>query len=106
VTFTYPPFYDVEASVGNGSYPNRQLDVLLVQFLLFSIMYDGNWPVPQGLPTPDYPILEDGIEAIYPQDGVVRSNLGVWIGAFQTYANASGLGSLDVDGVVSHGGAA
>jgi hypothetical protein len=106
VTYTYAPFYDVEASVGNGNYLNSQLDVMLVQFLLFSIMYDSNWPLPPPLGGPDLPAHEHAIDAIFPEDGVVRWDLGEWISAFQTYANANGLGPLAVDGVVSHGGAA
>lgn len=55
MTYTYAPFYDVEASVGNGNYLNSQLDVMLVQFLLFSIMYDSNWPLPPPRGGPDLP---------------------------------------------------
>jgi len=106
MTFTYPPFYDVEQSVGNGDYPNRGTDVMLVQFLLFTIMYDSTWPLPAPLPGPDLPDTGSGLDAVYPIDGVVKEDLGAWIRAFQSFANAHGLGPVTVDGVVSHGGAA
>ncbi len=106
MTFTYPPFYDVEQSVGNGTYPNSENDVRLVQFFLYTIMYDSRWPLPSGLPGPDIPAVGSGLDAIFPIDGVVKPDLGAWIGAFQTFANDNDLGPVTADGVVSHGGAA
>ena len=106
MTFTYPPFYDVESSVGNGDYPNSQLDVMLVQYLLFSAMYDSSWPLPPTWGQVDPLTSEHAIDSIYPQDGVVGPHLSDWILAFQTYTVSQGHGQLTVDGVISHGGAA
>jgi len=100
--FTYPPFYDVQTPVGNGA-PNQDPDVMLVQYFLFSIYIDEGWPLPFG-PEPPDDVSDAG--AIQPIDGVASPDLGKWISAFQAFANDNGLGTLQVDGIVSHGGAA
>jgi hypothetical protein len=51
MTYTYPPFYDIEASVGDSS-SNREFDVMLVQYFLFSIMVDPSWVIPFGPTAP------------------------------------------------------
>lgn len=102
MTFTYPPFYDVEVSVGNGA-ANQTVDVMLVQYFLFSILIDASWPLAFA---PVVPADVTGPGAIFPVDGEYQSDLALWTSAFQQFANANGMGTLTVDGVVSHGGAA
>jgi hypothetical protein len=103
VPYVYPPFYDVQESVGGGHSPNRELDVMLVQYLLFSIYFDDEWPLPFG---PEIPGDVAGPGAIQPIDGMAKPELSAWIRHFQKFANSNGFGSLDVDGIVSHRGAA
>lgn len=103
MTYTYPPFYDVESSVGEGASPNGESDVMLVQYLLYYTLVDSTWPMPFG---PQFPPGVNGLDAIFPIQGTATAELGSWIRTFQSVANANDLGPLAVDGIVSHGGAA
>ena len=87
--------YDVERSVGrNGQ--NSSLDVMLIQFFLFSIFMNSGWPLSGQIS------MEEASEpsAIFPINGIHKPALNTWISIFQRAANKRGLGPLFDDGRV------
>ena len=99
----YAPLYDVTHAVGRGG-SNDKLDVMLVQFFLFSIYLDSGWPVESIFRVDVMP--RDGGKAIFPMNGTFTPGLITWIEAFQQASNQQGLGPLSVDGKISHAGTA
>ena len=99
----YAPLYDVTHAVGRGG-SNDKLDVMLVQFFLFSIYLDSGWPMESIFRVDVMP--RDGGKAIFPMNGTFTPGLITWIEAFQQASNQQGLGPLSVDGKISHAGTA
>ena len=97
MAYTIISMYNVNQAVGRGC-PNRQTDVMLVQFFLAALNLSNIFPVsgfssPIGSPEPIFPI-----------DGVFKIGLVDWIAEFQRVANRNGVGPLAVDGRVDPSG--
>lgn len=92
--------YELSGSVGrNGS--NFKGDVMLVQYLLFSIYVGTTFPTP-------FEILSTALKpaALVPTNGSFSPDLITWIVTFQKDANEKGFGPLVADGRVDPGKAA
>ncbi|PWR20743.1 hypothetical protein DES42_107191 [Zavarzinia compransoris] len=101
------PFYNVQYAVGPGK-PNVDTDVMLVQYMLFTICVStgpcwmGSNPNPIGGSVLIGPTAGGkGGDGIYPVDGKFTSRTSDWIKAFQSVANQRSLGPLTVDGIVN-----
>ena len=101
---TVHAFFNVSSSVGKHG-ANIDLDVMLVQYMLWNIMVQGalHFTILRAwkniLPTEIIGTEFQGLgpEAIYPVDGVYQKELDTWVLSFQIIANHQGFGPLIQD---------
>jgi hypothetical protein len=89
--------YELSGSVGRGG-SNFDTDVMLIQYLLFSIYIGTTFRTP-------FEILSSALKpaALFPISGKFTPDMTTWIVTFQQDANQKGLGPLVADGRIDPG---